>query len=49
VLDLSSFCQGVEERRTDRMAGRARSVARRSLSCIAGFLSRPVCRPRAVT
>jgi hypothetical protein len=49
VLDLSSFCQGVEERRTDRMASRARSVARRSLSCIAGFLSRPVCRPRAVT
>ena len=35
VLDLSSFCQGVEERRTDLMAGRARSVARRSLSCIA--------------
>jgi len=49
VLDLSSFCQGVEERRTDRMASRARSVARRSLSCIAGFLSRPVCRPCAVT
>jgi len=49
VLDLSSFCQGVEERGTDRVAGRPRSVARRSLSCIAGLLSRPVCRPRAVT
>ena len=36
VLDLSSFRQGVEERRTHRVAGRARSVARRSLSRIAG-------------
>jgi hypothetical protein len=49
VLDLRSFCQWVEERRTGRVAGRARSVARRSLSCIAGLLSRPVCRPGAVT
>jgi hypothetical protein len=49
VLDLSCLCQGVEERRTDRGDGRARSVARRSLSCIAGLLSRPVCRPGAVT
>jgi hypothetical protein len=39
----------MEERRTGRVAGRARSVARRSVSCIAGLLSRPVCRPRAVT
>jgi hypothetical protein len=49
VFDLGGFCQGVEERRTDRVAGGARRVARRSLSCIAGLLSRPVCRPRAVT
>ena len=49
VLDLRSFCEWVEERRTDRVAGRARCVARRSLSCIAGLLSRPVCRPGAVT
>ncbi len=48
VLDLSSSCQGVEERRAYRVAGRTRSVARRSLSCIAGLLSRPVCRPRTV-
>jgi hypothetical protein len=46
VLDLSSFCQGVEERRTDAWAA--------SLACpqpvrIAGLLSRPVCRPGAVT
>ena len=45
VLDLSSFRQGVEERRTHRAAGRARSVARRSLSRIAGLLSRPVGSP----
>jgi hypothetical protein len=32
VLDLGSFWQGVEERSTHRVAGRARSVARRSLS-----------------
>ena len=49
VLDLSSFRQWVEERRTDRVAGSAGSVTRRSLSRIAGLLSRPVCRPRAVT
>ena len=49
VLDLSSFWQRVEERRTHRVAGRARSVARRSLSRIAGLLSRPVCSPRTVT
>jgi hypothetical protein len=49
VLDLSSFWQGVEERRTHRVACRARSVARRSLSRIAGLLGRPVGRPRAVT
>jgi hypothetical protein len=49
VLDLSSFCQRVEERRTRRDAGRARSVACRSLSRIAGVPSRPVCRPGAVT
>ena len=48
VLDLSSFWQRVEERRTHRLAGRARSVARSSLSRIAGLLSRPVGRPRAV-
>ena len=46
VLDLSSFWQGVEERRTHRVARRARSIARRSLSRIAGLLSRPVGRPR---
>ena len=49
VLDLSSFWQRVEERRTHRVAGRARSIVRRSLSRIAGLLSRPVGRPRAVT
>jgi hypothetical protein len=49
VLDLRSCCQGVEERHTGRVAGRARSVARRSLSCIAGLLSRPVGRKGAVT
>ena len=49
VLDLSSFRKGVEERRTGRVGGGACSVARRSLSCIAGLLSRPVCRPGAVT
>ncbi|GDY31800.1 hypothetical protein GTS_34330 [Gandjariella thermophila] len=49
VLDLSSFRQGVEERRTGRGEGRARSVARRGLSCIASLLSRPLRRPRAVT
>ena len=49
VPDLSSFRQWVEERRTHRMGGRARSLARRSMSCIAGLLSRPVCLPRAVT
>ncbi len=48
VLDLSSFRQRVEERRTHRAAGRARSVARSSLSRIAGLLSRPMCRPCAV-
>jgi len=48
VLDLSSFRQGVEDRRAGRVGGRASSGARRSLSCIAGLLSRPVCRPRAV-
>jgi hypothetical protein len=42
VLDLSSFLPGVEECRTHRMAGGARSVARRSLSRIAGLLSPPV-------
>ena len=47
VPDLTSSCQGVEVRRTDRVTGR--SVARRSLFCIAGVLSRLVCRPRAVT
>jgi GNAT superfamily N-acetyltransferase len=49
VLDLGSFWQGVEERRTHRVAGRARSVACRSLSRSAGLLSRPVGCPRAVT
>ena len=49
VLDLSSSWQGVEERRTHRVTGRARGVACRSLSRIAGLLSRPVRRPRAVT
>jgi hypothetical protein len=49
VLNLSSFWQGVEERRTHCVAGRARGVARRSLSRIAGLLSCPVGRPRAVT
>jgi hypothetical protein len=49
VLDLSSFCKRVEERRTHRGAGRARSVACRSLSRIAGLPSRPVCRPGAIT
>jgi len=50
VLDLSSFRQRVEERRTNRVGqGRARSVACRRLSCIAGLLSRPVRRPRALT
>jgi hypothetical protein len=49
VLDLRSVCQGVEERRTDRVAGRAHGVARRSLSRIAGLLRRPVCRKGAVT
>jgi hypothetical protein len=48
VLDLSGFRQWVEECGTDRVAGRARSVARRSLSRIAGLLSRPVGRPGAV-
>ena len=48
VLDLSSCWQGVEECRTHRVAGRARSVARRSPFRIAGLLSRPVGRPRAV-
>jgi hypothetical protein len=48
VLDLSGFWQGVQERRTDRLAGRTRSVARRSLFRIAGLLSGPVGRPRAV-
>jgi hypothetical protein len=46
VPDLSSFRQGVEKRRTHRVAGRARSVARRSLSRIAALLSRPVRHPR---
>jgi hypothetical protein len=46
VLDLSSFRQWVEERRTHRIAGRPRSVARSRLSRIARFLSRPVCCPR---
>ena len=49
VLDLRSFWQRVEERRTHRVAGRTRSVARRSLSRIPGILSRPVGRPRALT
>jgi hypothetical protein len=49
VLDLSSFWQRVEERRTHRVAARPRSVAGRSPSRIAGLLSRPVGRPRAVT
>jgi hypothetical protein len=49
VLDLSSLCQGVKERRTTRVSSRACSVARRSLSSIAGFLGRSVCRPRVVT
>lgn len=49
VLDLSGFCQGMEERRTARVGGRARGVARRSLPCIAGLLGRPVCRPGTVT
>jgi hypothetical protein len=48
VLDLSSFWHGVKERRTYRVAGRPRSVARSSLSRIAGFLSRSMGRPRAV-
>ena len=49
VLYLSSFWQRVEECRTYRVAGRERSVARRSLSCIAGLLSRPVGRPLCET
>jgi hypothetical protein len=49
VLDLRRVCQGVEERRTGRRHGRARSVAGRGLSCIAGLLRRPLCRPGAVT
>ena len=49
VLDLSGCWQGVEERSTYRVAGRARSVTRRGLSRIPGLLSRPVGRPRAAT
>jgi hypothetical protein len=49
VLDLSSSCQGVEERRAGCGEGRARSVARRSLPCVAGLLSRSLSRPGAVT
>jgi hypothetical protein len=49
VLDLRSFRQGVERNVAPTVWPAARSVARRSLSCIAGLLSRPVCRPRAVT
>jgi len=48
VLDLSRFRQGVQERRTGRVAGRPRSIARRGLACIAGLLSGPVCCPSAV-
>ena len=40
VFDLSSSWQGVEERRTHRVTGRTGGVARRSLSRIAGLLSR---------
>jgi hypothetical protein len=49
AISIANSETGQEERRTDRVAGRARSVARRSLSCIAGLLSRPLCRPGAVT
>ena len=49
VLDLSGFRQGVEERRAGRGEGRARSVARRGLSRVAGLLSRSLGRPGAVT
>jgi hypothetical protein len=49
VPDLSTFRQGVEEGGTGRGDGSARSVACRGLSCIAGLLSGPVCRPRAIT
>ena len=47
-LTLSGFWQGVPERCTDRLAGRTRSVARRRLFRIAGLMSGPVGRPRAV-
>jgi hypothetical protein len=49
VLDLSRCRQRVEERRAGRSQRRARSFARRSLTCIAGLLSCPVRRPGAVT
>jgi hypothetical protein len=48
VLDLSGFSQRVQKRRTGRGDGSAGSVARSTLSRIAGLLSRPVCRPCAV-
>jgi hypothetical protein len=49
VLDLSGLRQGVQERRTGCGKGRARSVARRSLSRVASLLSRSLGRPSAVT
>jgi hypothetical protein len=48
VLYLRGFGEWMEERRTGRVAGRAGSVARCGLSCIAGLLSSSVCCPRAV-
>ena len=48
VLDLSRFRQRVEEHGAGRGERSTRRVARRSLSCIAGFLGRPVHCPCAV-
>jgi len=49
VLNLSRFRQRVEERRPGCGQRRARSFARRSLTCIAGLLSCPVRRPGTIT
>ena len=49
MLDLSCFGQRVEERRARRSYGRASSVARRSVTCLAGLLGRTLRRPCAVT
>lgn len=49
VQNLSRFRQGMQERSTGRGNGRAGSLDRSSLPCIACLLIRALCRPRAVT